>query len=442
MPRRTNRTAAITPPTPSAACFDRLARVRSRRRRSAFLARWRSRDLGIGGQGYPTPSVSRARPHRMSVSDTRVRSNPKRRIVSRRIDGAGHDHLSPSRRHHRDRGTLRVRHRSEVGEHRLDVAAAEPRAMGRVRIVAIEAQRDRLDRGRRACNRDEGARGVDLGHRQLRVAEHVRDGVPEGVEVGGGGRIGAHVAFRQADGPHLRAGRVVGSAGLRADHELGGAPADVDQQERRLGDGQAERPPEEREPGLLLARDHLRLHPGVAQHHRDEHVPVGRIADGAGGGDPDPRRAERPGATAVAGEDRLGAHQGAGVQLAGRVHALPQLRDDHVLGALVDRAVGPSLHDEQPARMGALVDHRDAFAGRLLGVDRLDALGHPCPDHVVPTREMVRVVGVQAFQAAPRPADPTPVARPRQQPLPLLGRLGMGTLDRGAERRHRCRNAR
>ena len=45
----------------------------------AGLARHRRRA------GYRTPSVSRARPQRMSVSLTSVRSNPKRRIVSIRI---------------------------------------------------------------------------------------------------------------------------------------------------------------------------------------------------------------------------------------------------------------------------------------------------------------------------------------------------------------------
>ena len=71
---------------------------------------------------------------------------------------ARHDHVATARRHDGQRCSLGVGHRRETGEHLLRPREREPRAVDAVGVVAVEPERERLQRGRRARDGDERAR--------------------------------------------------------------------------------------------------------------------------------------------------------------------------------------------------------------------------------------------------------------------------------------------
>jgi hypothetical protein len=170
-----------------------------------------------------------------------------------------------------------------------------------------------------------------------------------------------------------------------AEHELGRPAADVHDEvgphraERREVLGRAG----EGEPGLLVARDDLRLDSEDVDDATDELVPVGGVAGGAGGHD-----AYALGA--MAGHElRVGAHRGEGAleslrrEAPGLVHALAEPYDLHPAFEL-DQLPAADVGDEQADRVRAAVDRghacrcaQDLLASRLVPPSR--PVGTPGP---------------------------------------------------------------
>ncbi len=160
---------------------------------------------------------------------------------------------------------------------------------------------------------------------------------------------------------------------------------------------------EERQRRLALAGEHLELGPRVLPDRGRVPLPVRGVPHRAGRGDADPLGVEGPRPPAVPGEDLDRAPQRLWVQPAPLIHPVPEPRDDHVARELAETARRIGLGHEEPDRVRALVDGRDP-TGTLL-VDRLHALGDPGADRVRAAGQMVGVVGVEALDADPGPAD-------------------------------------
>ena len=253
------------------------------------------------------------------------------------------------------------------------------------------------------------------------------------LEVAGVRWIVTDEPFGQPDRPHLRADRRRRATRLGAGHELRRSAADVEQRERTVGDIELVRPAEERQRRLLVAVDDLRFGAGRRAHDRDERIPVRRVANGGRRSDADPTGVQGARPRAVSPEHRRRPRERRRIEESGRVHALTELRDEHVareLGGEVARR-GPFLDDQQPAGVRPLIDRGDP--GTLPGMHRLDPLGDPSPDHIVTAGEVVRVVRVQALDPAARAADPAPGLRRRQHRAPVSGRLGVRRVDGRAE---------
>ena len=147
----------------------------------------------------------------------------------------------------------------------------------------------------------------------------------------------------------------------------------------------------------------------MVPHRIDEARAVRGIPHRARRGDPDPIGAEGPSAAAELREDLDRAGKRLRIEPPGRIHARAEAGDRHVAGKLSGSSrivlVRAWLGDEQPDRVGPLIDRGDAPAGSVW-VDRLDLGGGPRPDGIDATGEVVRVVRVQALDTRARSGDP------------------------------------
>ena len=235
----------------------------------------------------------------MSVSLTSARSNPNRRITVVRItppatitsprpgamtgSAARSDVVMPMRSS-RTRSAARER---------------EPGPVDRLGVVAIEAERDRLERRRGPGHGDQRARVAD-GHVRLGVIEHLVDRDLELRELVGRRRVVTHEPLGQANAAHPRGDRVFRAARLGADDELGGPAADVEHQvRRRRGRGSSRCvPPRNDRPASrspLITSSSL---PVQLEDGRGELLAVLRVADGARGRHADAFRVQGPGPAA------------------------------------------------------------------------------------------------------------------------------------------------
>src|SRR5690606_1567502 len=179
-----------------------------------------------------------------------------------------------------------------------------------------------------------------------------------GGDLVGGGRVGAQVALGEADRSHVQADPVGGGGG--AEHQLGGAAADVDHQ--RGSGGQALDGADRAAVGqlrLLLAGGDLGVDAEDRADAGDEVLAVGGVAGRGGGHEADVLAAHavvlHQRVVSAGGVQR--ALDGDGVEAPGAVHAEPEA--DHLQVPLeVDEAPGGLVApgDQQADRVGAAVD--------------------------------------------------------------------------------------
>ena len=195
------------------------------------------------------------------LADDHLVDAPTRSSTTAQHQRAGADDVDPAGVHERQRRPLVAGHREQavgdLGARRSAVMRAWWIAL---RVVRRQAERHRRDRRDRAGQADEGAR-LGQRHRLRRRASSA------GLDVGPGrGDLRRRSAGRRAgaarsSGRSRRRPSAPPSTASVAEHELGRAAADVDDEERRLrrraaqlagraGEGQL---------GLLVAGDHLRL---------------------------------------------------------------------------------------------------------------------------------------------------------------------------------------
>ena len=142
-----------------------------------------------------------------------------------------------------------------------------------------------------------------------------------------------------------------------AEHQLGGAAADVDHQHRVVGrDREVAHRPVERQRRLLVAAQHLGPHPQPRVHAVGEHLGVGGVAGRRGRAEADPLHAVLArSARRTRRWRRRSARSASLVEPAGAVDALAEPHDPR----LADRDLG-QVADQQLDRVGAAVDGRDA----------------------------------------------------------------------------------
>ncbi len=195
------------------------------------------------------------------------------------------------------------------------------------------------------------------------------------------------------------------------------------------------RPTEERQARLALPTDHLEVSAGELEDGRGELLAVLRIAHRARGRDADATRVQGTSAAREAGEHVDRAPERLGIDPPGPIDALAETRDDHVAGELgrIAAVAQRRLHHEQPDGVRSLIDRGHATRP-LLRVDRLDPFGDPGTDRVDATRQVERVVGVQALHASSRAADAAVLDRLGQVAGAVLGVGPMGGVQRLGER--------
>jgi hypothetical protein len=135
---------------------------------------------------------------------------------------------------------------------------------------------------------------------------------------------------------------------------------------------------------------------------------------------------QRPGPSGVPLQDADGPRQRVLVDAARPVDALSYPGDLHVAGQLQKPAALAAFGHDQPDGIRSEID---GSSPRSLLVHRLDAAGHPRPDGVVRTSDVVRVVRVQALHAHPRAADAAPAPGFRQLVRSVLSVLAMDALE-------------
>jgi hypothetical protein len=152
-----------------------------------------------------------------------------------------------------------------------------------------------------------------------------------------------------------------GVDGVGAQDQLGGSTADVGDEIRRGETGrEASCGTREREARLLVTRDHLGLHAQEPFDAGHELVAVGGVAGGTGRHHPDPVHAELVDQPGVARQGRQRPVQGFGCESAGPIHALTEPDDLQPAVQVALVAVDVEVGHQQPERIRAAVDGRDA----------------------------------------------------------------------------------
>ena len=160
-----------------------------------------------------------------------------------------------------------------------------------------------------------------------------------------------------------------------ADHQLGRAAADVDDERGRRVPGSAlARRAAEGQPRLLSAGDDPRVEPVARRAHaREEVLAVGRVAHGAGEHGDGPLGSLPFDDRLVLGERGEHARHGVVAQQAGLAEPVAEARDLRAALALGQRAVGGDVGDEQPRRVGADVDDGDSHLRKVAARRRASA---------------------------------------------------------------------
>jgi hypothetical protein len=125
---------------------------------------------------------------------------------------------------------------------------------------------------------------------------------------------------------------------------------------------------EEREAALLVAGQGLHGHSEDLGRRAQQVFTVGGIAGGAGGGGPDTLHAGGVHDVAVLPQHRQRPAHGVGVETLGGVDTLAEPGDVHVPLDGDQRPSGAvGIGDEEPGRVGAHVDRRQALHGSCAG---------------------------------------------------------------------------
>jgi hypothetical protein len=237
----------------------------------------------------------------------------------------------------------------EGPEHVLGGGAAQPEAVHAVAVVDGQADLDGGHGRDRAADTDErpgvlgrrdGAQGV------VEAVLHQAEGVGELLWLR---RIVVQLQLGEPHGADVHGIHTVGRR--RPDGELGGAAADVDDEEGPLGRVEGGHGALERQPGLLVAGQELGRRAEDVGGGGEEGVPVSRVS-GRRGGD-DPRRLHAVPVEHITEVDerrQRPLHRRIG-QFARAVDAFAEPRDD---GAPLE--VAPVVHDEEADGVGADVD--------------------------------------------------------------------------------------
>jgi hypothetical protein len=264
-----------------------------------------------------------------------------------------------------------VAHGEQPLDHTADLAVAHPAAVDAAALVARQFEIDARDRGHRARRAEHvqavdaairGGEAIDVGrdfldHGRKQFAAHGHAAVALGKR--------HHADRDRGPGANLRVRRAIARGQRRAEqHQLGGAAADVEQddalgmridQRRAAGGG---------EPRLGLAVDDFQLDADLGPHAVEEVDAVGRGPAGFGGDQ------ARPGDAAIA---HLGA---ADAQRLDRAHdrglaqparggdALAQPDDARERVDDAEAVAGRARH-QKPAVVGAEVERRIGRAGRI-----------------------------------------------------------------------------
>src|SRR5215216_1885936 len=234
--------------------------------------------------------------------------------------------------------------------------------------LAVEHRPDqRRERGGAAADRY----GV-IGARHVGRCERRVGGGDHGVDVGARRRVLAAAAGQQPRSDRERP-QPIHAARNRADRDLGRHPADVDDGDRALGRAlQRPRRAGERQPALVVGREHRDVDPGAVAQRRDQRPAVRGAADRRGGDDPQLLRARRLGRGAL-GRDDVGDRRYR--RLRNRPEAVDAVRDARERPLLEHGLEPPARRfgDQQPRRVRPDVDagaaHGRAGKVAMMGAD-------------------------------------------------------------------------
>ena len=251
----------------------------------------------------------------------------------------------------------------EGAEHVLGRGARQTEVVDALGVVLGEAELDRGDGGDGAGEADERRRLG--GARDRRAGRRRRGRAPSATafdELLGRGRVGVEELLGDAHASDVERHQTGGRVG--AEDELGGATADVDDE---VGRGRVEvgGGAEERQRGLLLAREQLGRDAERVVRGGEEVVAVRRVARRAGGGGAHvgrrrarrARRGTRAARRRCARSPRARARACASTPWPSRVMRMRRSSGTQ-LGVARRRAV--DVGDEEPDRVGADVDRGDA----------------------------------------------------------------------------------
>ena len=228
------------------------------------------RALSAVSPGLPRPALRRAG----CRAPTPVSSSaPVARITSA-DDRAGHDRRRPLGHEPAHPAPLGERERGQPREQRLDRRRWQTVPVDQLGDLALEAEVEGRKRRDGAGDADE-LRGRGWSGARAEAAAASSAAPP----LGGRGRVGVQESLRHRTQPMSRLGASTTPSGP-AEHELGGAAADV-ADERRRHRIEPRRDAAVGELGLLTAREEARLEAVPPLNLGQELGPVRRIADGA-----------------------------------------------------------------------------------------------------------------------------------------------------------------
>ena len=269
--------------TTIAAARWRACRCRTAFRRAASLASWRSRvrlfDMGsprlAGSNGLSPRTRRHSRPSRMSVSLTRARSKPQRRMASTRMAApAGMTSSRPGAMVGMARRSSVVMSVSSPATRSASASESHVRCSrsgsysGSAKAMAwmvVGVPATPISVAARPTSTDCSSRS-----RWRTISSWTAS------RSSGEGRVAADEPLGEPDAPHVGRHGLLGRVRARAEDSLGAAAADVQDQPRGHGVGparvvcEAVRRAQERDARLVLPRQHLHRLAGPPQHRAVE----------------------------------------------------------------------------------------------------------------------------------------------------------------------------
>ncbi len=264
---------------------------------------------------------------------------------------ARHDHGPATGRDAGNAATLLDGQRHESRELGLDGAQRDDAAVDGLGLRALQTEVEGRERRDRAGDTDDrvGPRGHLVGHA---LGEHGRNGAPQAADV-------VAEALREPDAAELE----TDAEAVARLHELRRATAHVEDEHAAAElapDGDAP----DRERGFLVAAQEERLEAVAPLDFAEEGLAVVGLTDGARADGEHALGAEPFGNAPVAGEDVPDTGHRHGEEAPPLVDALAEARQLEASRDLLD-ASAVDVGDEQPGRVGAEIDGRDA--GHLRG---------------------------------------------------------------------------